>query len=123
MYQPGELIWSTELDHIALACRCLSSPCSEGCTYHPFDSIGRGIIDFSNEAHGKASLLKVIGNVFIVNMIETVAEGLVLAEKSKLGKDNLHKFIEAIFPGPFTLYSHRMITGDYYTRDEVGHHP
>ncbi|KAL9606438.1 MAG: hypothetical protein Q9179_000404 [Wetmoreana sp. 5 TL-2023] len=80
--------------------------------------IGRGIIDFSNEAHGKASLLKVIGNVFIVNMIETVAEGLVLAEKSKLGTDNLHKFIQAIFPGPFTLYSQRMITGDYYTRDE-----
>ncbi|KAL8731398.1 MAG: hypothetical protein Q9181_004326 [Wetmoreana brouardii] len=80
--------------------------------------IGRGIIDFSNEAHGKASLLKVIGNVFIVNMIETVAEGLVLAENSKLGKDNLHKFIQAIFPGPFTLYSQRMITGDYYTRDE-----
>lgn len=29
-------------------------------------------------------------------MIETVAEGLVLAEKAELGKENLHKFIEAI---------------------------
>ncbi|KAI4191318.1 MAG: hypothetical protein LQ348_003539 [Seirophora lacunosa] len=80
--------------------------------------IGRGVIDFSNEAHGKASLLKVIGNVFIVNMIETVAEGLVLAEQSKLGMDNLHKFIQAIFPGPFALYSQRMISGDYYKREE-----
>lgn len=52
-------------------------------------------------------------------MIETVAEGLVLAEKSNLGKDNLHKFIQAIFPGPFTLYSQRMISGDYYNREEV----
>ncbi|KAL8653617.1 MAG: hypothetical protein Q9210_001995 [Variospora velana] len=80
--------------------------------------IGRGVIDFSNEAHGKASLLKVIGNVFIVNMIETVAEGLVLAEKSNLGMENLHKFIQAIFPGPFALYSQRMISGDYYNREE-----
>ena len=52
-------------------------------------------------------------------MIETVAEGLVLAEKSDLGTTNLQKFIEAIFPGPFTLYSQRMISGDYYKRDEV----
>ena len=52
-------------------------------------------------------------------MIETVAEGLVLAEKSELGQENLHKFIEAIFPGPHALYSRRMISGDYYDRNEV----
>lgn len=52
-------------------------------------------------------------------MIETVAEGLVLAEKSNLGMENLHKFIQAIFPGPFALYSQRMISGDYYNREEV----
>ncbi|CAF9932437.1 MAG: hypothetical protein HETSPECPRED_008360 [Heterodermia speciosa] len=80
--------------------------------------IGRAVIDFSDQPHSKASLLKVIGNVFIINMIETVAEGLVLAEKAELGKENLHKFIEVIFPGPHALYSKRMITGDYYTRDE-----
>ncbi|KAI4140499.1 MAG: hypothetical protein LQ341_003815, partial [Variospora aurantia] len=51
-------------------------------------------------------------------MIETVAEGLVLAEKSNLGMENLHKFIQAIFPGPFALYSQRMISGDYYNREE-----
>ena len=55
-------------------------------------------------------------------MIETVAEGLVLAEKSELGKENLHKFIEAIFPGPHALYSRRMISGDYYDRNEVCTH-
>ena len=52
-------------------------------------------------------------------MIESIAEGLVLAEKSGLGNDNLHKLIEIIFPGPYTLYSNRMITGDYYGRQEV----
>jgi len=77
------------------------------------------VIDFSGEEHGKASLLKVIGNVFILNMIETVAEGHVLAEKTGLGHGNLQKFINAIFPGPFSLYSKRMVTGDYYDREEV----
>ena len=81
--------------------------------------IGRAVIDFSDQPHSKASLLKVIGNVFVINMIETVAEGLVLAEKAELGKENLHKFIEALFPGPHALYSRRMISGDYYGRDEV----
>jgi 3-hydroxyisobutyrate dehydrogenase-like beta-hydroxyacid dehydrogenase len=81
--------------------------------------IGRAVIDFSGEEHGKASLLKVIGNVFILNMIETVAEGHVLAEKTGLGHANLQKFISAIFPGPFFLYSKRMVSGDYYNREEV----
>ncbi len=52
-------------------------------------------------------------------MIETVAEGHVLAEKTGLGHDNLQKFIGTIFPGPFFLYSKRMVTGDYYDREEV----
>ena len=50
-------------------------------------------------------------------MIESTAEGLVLAEKSGLGNDNLYKFIEAIFPGPYAIYSQRMITGDYYGKE------
>lgn len=52
-------------------------------------------------------------------MIETVAEGHVLAEKTGLGHENLHKFISEVFPGPFALYSDRMITGDYHAREEV----
>jgi 3-hydroxyisobutyrate dehydrogenase-like beta-hydroxyacid dehydrogenase len=81
--------------------------------------IGRGIIDFSGEEHGKATLLKVIGNTFILNMVETLGEGLTLAEKSSLGVDNLHKFIEVMFPWPYTAYSNRMREGDYYKRKEV----
>ena len=82
--------------------------------------IGRAIIDFSGEEQGKATLLKVIGNTFILNMVETLAQGLTLAEKSSLGADNLHKFIEVMFPGPYTAYSNRMREGDYYKREEVG---
>ena len=81
--------------------------------------MGRANIDFSDQVQGKATLLKIIGNTFILNMIETLSEGHTLAEKSGLGNDNLHQFIETMFPGPYTAYSSRMLGGDYYKRDEV----
>ncbi|KAN0104547.1 NAD binding domain of 6-phosphogluconate dehydrogenase domain containing protein [Hyaloscypha variabilis] len=80
--------------------------------------IGRAIVDFSGQPAGKATLLKVIGNTFVLNIVETLSEGHVLAEKSGLGTDNLHQFIETMFPGPYTAYSTRMLSGDYHKRDE-----
>ena len=80
--------------------------------------IGRANIDFSDQTPSKATLLKVIGNTFILNMVETLSEGHVLAEKSGLGNDNLHQFIETMFPGPYSAYSTRMVSGDYYKREE-----
>jgi len=80
--------------------------------------MGRAIVDFSGQNVGKATLLKVIGNTFVLNMVETLSEGHVLAEKSGLGNDNLHQFIETMFPGPYTAYSARMMSGDYYKREE-----
>ena len=71
------------------------------------------------EEQNTATLLKLIGNIFIVNMIETVAEGHVMAEKTGLGHDPLHKFIQQVFPGPFALYSRKMVLGDYYQKVEV----
>jgi 3-hydroxyisobutyrate dehydrogenase-like beta-hydroxyacid dehydrogenase len=46
--------------------------------------IGRDFVDFGGQPVGKATLLKVIGNTFILNMVETLSEGHVLAEKSGL---------------------------------------
>jgi len=80
--------------------------------------MGRAVIDFGGQPVGKATLLKVIGNTFILNMVETLSEGHVLAEKSGLGNANLHQFIETMFPGPYTAYSTRMLSGDYHKRDE-----
>jgi len=75
-------------------------------------------IDFAGQIQGKATLLKVIGNTFILQMIEALSEGHTLAEKTGLGTDNLHALIEAMFPGPYTAYSNRLKSGDYYKRDE-----
>jgi len=80
--------------------------------------IGRAIIDFGGQPCGKALLLKIIGNSFIINMVETLSEGHVIAEKTGLGNENLHQFIQTMFPGPYTAYSTRMTSGDYHKREE-----
>ncbi|MCJ1370678.1 hypothetical protein MMC20_001891 [Loxospora ochrophaea] len=80
--------------------------------------MGRANIDYSDQSPGQATTLKLIGNTMILNMVESLAEAHTVAEKSKLGTDNLHQFVEAMFPGPYTAYSTRMTSGDYHKRDE-----
>lgn len=80
--------------------------------------MGRADIEFADEPARKSTLLKVIGNTFIAQMVETLSEGHTLAEKTGLGTDHLHSWIELMFPGPYTAYSNRMLAGDYYKRDE-----
>lgn len=79
--------------------------------------MSRQDIEMRDEPRSKALTLKLIGNTFILNMVEQLAEGHVLAEKSGLGNDYLHQWIENIFPGPYTAYSNRMLSGDYYQRE------
>lgn len=79
--------------------------------------MGRAVVDLSGQAPGAASLLKLIGNVFIVNMIETVAETHVFAEKTGLSVENLQKAIGVLFGGPYLIYSQRMASGDYYKNE------
>jgi len=53
--------------------------------------MGRAIIDYSGQEPGHATLLKIIGNTFILNMVDTLSEGLTVAETTGLGVDNLHQ--------------------------------
>jgi 3-hydroxyisobutyrate dehydrogenase-like beta-hydroxyacid dehydrogenase len=78
----------------------------------------RAEIDMSGESYGKATRLKVIGNSFVIAMVEQLAEAHVVAEKSGLGTDALHQLIEALFGGPHAAYSSRMLSGDYHKRKE-----
>ena len=106
-------------DNGQLVC-VLAGPATQVSRVKPFCKgvMGRAEIDFSDQPHGTASRLKIIGNTFILNMVGALSEGHTLAEKSGLGSDNLHTFIETMFPGPYTAYSNRMREGDYYNRDE-----
>lgn len=80
--------------------------------------MGRENIDFSGQDPSRATLMKIIGNTFILNMVESLAEGHTIAEKTGLGAQDMHAFISTMFPGPYTAYSKRMTEGDYYKRDE-----
>ncbi|RAK78026.1 NAD(P)-dependent oxidoreductase [Aspergillus fijiensis CBS 313.89] len=80
--------------------------------------IAKSFLDFSGSAPAKASQLKVLGNTFVIGMVESIAEGLVVAEKTGLGTDALMQFFENVFPGPYVAYANRMRTGDYYKREE-----
>ncbi|KAL2848801.1 hypothetical protein BJY01DRAFT_233777 [Aspergillus pseudoustus] len=72
----------------------------------------------SEQDVGRATLLKVLGNTFILNTVETLAEGLVAAEKSGLGTKAYSEWVSTMFPGPFAKYAERMVTGEYYRREE-----
>ncbi|KAL4777532.1 hypothetical protein BDW60DRAFT_213096 [Aspergillus nidulans var. acristatus] len=81
----------------------------------------KAVLDVGPEAEkdvGRASLLKVLGNTFILNTVETLAEGLVAAEKSGLGTDVYQQWVTTMFPGPFAKYAERMATGEYFKREE-----
>lgn len=80
--------------------------------------LGKAEINFSDQPHGNATRLKIIGNTFILHMVEALSEGHTLAETSGLGADNLHQFLEIMFPGPYVAYSDRMRKGDYHKREE-----
>ncbi|RAL14690.1 NAD(P)-dependent oxidoreductase [Aspergillus homomorphus CBS 101889] len=79
--------------------------------------IAKSDLEFADCAPAKASQLKILGNTFVISMVEAIAEGLVVAEKCGLGAENLHRFFEAVFPGPYVAYSERMRSGDYWRRE------
>ena len=74
-------------------------------------------MDLSGEDPAKASLLKVIGNVLIMTTMETVAEAHVFSEKTGLGTNHMRTLISTLFPRPpHTIYSEKMVSGDYYQK-------
>lgn len=80
--------------------------------------MGRAIIDYSDQPAGTATKMKIIGNTFVLQMVEALSEGHVVAEKTGLGSENLHQFITEMFPAPYAAYSTRMMKNDH-TREEV----
>ncbi|KAJ5232410.1 hypothetical protein N7468_005366 [Penicillium chermesinum] len=67
---------------------------------------------------GKAATLKLLGNTFILNTVGVLAETVTAAETSGLGVGPLQQWIELFAPGPFAKYASRMVSGDYYQREE-----
>ena len=53
-----------------------------------FDAMGRGTMQIGSEAY-MASVMKLSGNFFIAATIETIAEGMTLAEKNGISRCTL----------------------------------
>ncbi|KAJ5569599.1 uncharacterized protein N7459_009029 [Penicillium hispanicum] len=89
-----------------------------------FDGVtARATVDLSNGTGadidvGAAATLKLLGNTFILNTVGVLAESLVAAEASGLGTGPLKQWLDLFAPGPFAKYAERMLTGDYYQREE-----
>ncbi|KAL1999005.1 hypothetical protein VTN02DRAFT_5211 [Thermoascus thermophilus] len=80
--------------------------------------MGRAVIDMSGSEPGRASVMKLLGNTFIISTVANLSEALVLADKSGLGTDVYHQWLELMFPGAVAKYSSRMLEGDYHKREE-----
>lgn len=70
-----------------------------------------------NNDIGKASVMKLLGNSFILSFIEQLGEGMTFAEQSGLGSGPLKQWMELMFPGALPKYIDRMHTGDYWKRE------
>jgi 3-hydroxyisobutyrate dehydrogenase-like beta-hydroxyacid dehydrogenase len=72
------------------------------------------MVDLSGQLPGSASHAKIVGTAMVIQMIESISEAHVLAEKTGLPAESLHQVINAVFGGPFTVYSKRMMSGSYF---------
>lgn len=75
-------------------------------------------IDMTDKPYGQALKLKVLGNTFILAMVEQLSEAHVLAEKSGLGTEYVHEFVQSLFGGVYGAYSSRMLDGTYHKMEE-----
>ena len=57
----------------------------------------QSLVAYAGFKPAKAKLLRVIGNRVFASRAETLSESHVVAEKTALGVDQLHRFIEAMF--------------------------
>jgi 3-hydroxyisobutyrate dehydrogenase-like beta-hydroxyacid dehydrogenase len=86
--------------------------------------VARANIDLTENAEdgdsndiGKASVMKLLGNSFILSFVEQLGEGMTFAEQSGLGSGPLKQWMELMFPGALPKYIDRMQTGDYWKRE------
>ena len=104
MAEAGQLVW-VFASH--------SRPAIDKLLPYTKDVMGRDYIILEGKPPGTASLMKLSGNHFIASMVLTLAESMTLADKSGLGTENVVKFLEKMFGGPYVPYAKRMESGDY----------
>ncbi|CAK0735348.1 hypothetical protein CVIRNUC_000566 [Coccomyxa viridis] len=82
------------------------------------DAIGQGILDVGDEAKAGAAM-KLVGNFFIVSIIELLAEGMTLAEKNGVQRQHVVQFIETLFPGHIFKGYANSVANDKFVRTKA----
>ena len=78
--------------------------------------MGRQLIEFRDSEAGKAGkadMLKLIANTFILNVNEIVAEDLTFAEKTSIEPRKLQDLLDSLFGPLYSIYAQRMVDGIY----------
>lgn len=65
------------------------------------DCIGRGVMDVGDSAR-LGNTMKLVGNYYIMSMLELIAEGMTLGEKNGLDRQHVVHFLKEVFQGPIT---------------------
>lgn len=63
--------------------------------------MGRGVLDVGDSPQ-LGSVMKLVGNFYIMSMMELIGEGLTLADKTGLNREAVVKFLKESFQGPIT---------------------
>lgn len=83
------------------------------------DAMGRGTMHIGSDPY-MASVMKLSGNFFIAATIETIAEGMVLAEKNCISRGTVLEFISSTFPGQlYPLYAEKIAKHQFHLSPDV----
>lgn len=78
-----------------------------------FEALGQGVIVVGSDPQ-LASVLKLVGNFFVISAIETLSEAFTLAEKAGLEVETVLQVIQALLPVPlFQGYGTRMARNEF----------
>ncbi|CAG9987730.1 unnamed protein product [Clonostachys byssicola] len=80
--------------------------------------MGQAEIAFEDKPYSSAAKFKLIGNGFALNMVTQLAESFTLAEKAGVDPATVKQLVDMMYGGIYTVYSGRMLGGDYWKLDE-----
>lgn len=82
------------------------------------EAMGRGVLDVGDSPQ-LGSVMKLVGNFYIMSMMELIGEGLTLADKTGLNREAVVKFLKESFQGPITGgYAERTAKDQFKITDE-----
>lgn len=82
------------------------------------NAMGRAVIHVGTDPT-TAHAFKLVGNFFIANAIEVLAEGINLANKNNISSDTVMEFVKLMFPSVvYQGYGTRIARGDFEMSEE-----